>query len=335
MFNNVQCFVKFGAKPSEKLWRRLKMYYQYLCLTYYVTKFKVSSKRWGPMKCITSHSVCETFVKYVFIFKGKGKSKKSKVTPALEPLQEGTEVTDTVGKNGNWSEYSIRPWQRSFMKVNLKYLGAKDGKIFNEQNFLQRAAKPASIEKWIKQNKMDFIGLPQCVGFGLHADSYRFPPVFNEQTKQASLDVLQYIHTNEYVHADINAENVYINEGHRSQVYLVGYNHAFRYCPGGHHVDHREGSRTPHEGAVQSISLDSHDGAGHSVRRSDLQSLGYCMLYWHTGTLPWTTLRAFESFLSAVMGLEYNEQPDYTALKSGLTAALTQLGGSVGQPLSI
>lgn len=25
-------------------------------------------------------------------------------------------------------------------------------------------------------------------------------------------------------------------------------------------------------------------------RRSDLQSLGYCMLRWHTGTLPWTDL---------------------------------------------
>lgn len=30
------------------------------------------------------------------------------------------------------------------------------------------------VEKWIKQNKMDFLGIPSCVGFGLHADSYRF-----------------------------------------------------------------------------------------------------------------------------------------------------------------
>lgn len=44
---------------------------------------------------------------------------------------------------------------------------------------------------------------------------------------------------------------------------------------------------------------------------------------------------AFKSFLCAVMALEYNEQPDYAAMKSGLSAALTQLGGSVEQPLSI
>lgn len=32
------------------------------------------------------------------------------------------------------------------------------------------------------------------------------------------LDVLQYIHSNEYVHADINAENIYIKQGEKSQV---------------------------------------------------------------------------------------------------------------------
>lgn len=326
--------------------------------------------------------------------KGKGKSKKTKVTPALEPLQEGTEVTDTAGKVWKLLRllshctteiiYEVMPTNAKESDYTLK-LGAKDGKIFNEQNFLQRAAKPASIEKWIKQNKLDFIGVPQCIGFGLHADSYRFlifpsmgqslQSLMNRQSRLLSevtvlqlasrlLDILLYIHSNEYVHADINAENIYIKEGHRSQVYLVGYNHAFRYCPGGRHVEHREGSRTPHEGAVEFISLDSHNGAAPS-RRSDLQSLGYCMLFWNTGTLPWTSLsqpqqiaaekrkymkdvpgllnhcyvkmkgsRAFESFLSEVLALEYNEQPDYAGLKTGLSAALTQLGGLVEQPLS-
>lgn len=32
------------------------------------------------------------------------------------------------------------------------------------------------------------------------------------------LDVLHYIHTNEYVHADVNAENIYIQEGGKAQV---------------------------------------------------------------------------------------------------------------------
>ncbi|KAM9409227.1 serine/threonine-protein kinase VRK3 isoform 5-T9 [Pholidichthys leucotaenia] len=264
-------------------------------------------------------------------------------------------------------------------------LGTKDGRIFNEQNFLQRAAKPVSVEKWIKQNKLDFLGVPSCVGFGLHSDLYRFlifpnmgqslQSIIKKEKKPLSekvvlqlacriLDVLLYIHSNEYVHADISAENIYIKPGEKSQVYLTGYCHAFRYSPGGKHVEYREASRTPHEGAVEFISLDAHKGAGPS-RRSDLQSLGYCMLHWHTGSLPWTELTqpdqvasqkkrfmeditgllhhcfgkkkvssAFQTYLTAVMALQYSEQPNYLALKSELGAALLQLGGSMEELLS-
>lgn len=30
------------------------------------------------------------------------------------------------------------------------------------------------VDKWIKQHKLDFLGIPSCVGFGHHADSYRW-----------------------------------------------------------------------------------------------------------------------------------------------------------------
>ncbi|XP_069549649.1 serine/threonine-protein kinase VRK3 [Brachyistius frenatus] len=327
--------------------------------------------------------------------KGKSKAKKAKHALAVEPLQEGEEVTDTTGKKWKLMKLLSQSTTELLYEVSrpnskdsnhILRLGAKDGRMFNEQNFLQRAAKPASVEKWIKQNKMGFLGIPACIGFGLHADSYRFlifpdmgrslHSVIEEEDELLSekvvlqlacriIDVLQYIHSNEYVHADINAENIYIKPGPKSQVYLVGYCHAFRYCPGGQHVEYREASRTPHEGCVKFISLDAHKGAAAS-RRSDLQSLGYCMLYWHTGTLPWTGLTqpeqvathkqrcvedvsallshcfgrkrvsvAFESYLTAVMTLQYSEQPDYSALKAGLGAALLQLGGSVEQPLSL
>ncbi|XP_071344435.1 serine/threonine-protein kinase VRK3 isoform X2 [Trachinotus anak] len=329
---------------------------------------------------------------------GKSKAKRAKHASAVEPLQEGEEVTDTTGKKWKLMKllsestteviYEVsQTVSRSSSKESnyILKLGAKDGRIFNEQNFLQRAAKPASVDKWIKQNKMDFLGIPSCVGFGPHSDSYRFlifpnmgqslQSVIEEEDDFLSekavlqlscrlLDVLQYIHTNEYVHADINAENIYIKPGQTSQVYLVGYCHAFRYCPGGQHVEYREASRTPHEGTIEFISLDAHKGAAPS-RRSDLQSLGYCMLRWHTGKLPWTIVtqpdqvatqkqrymedvpallsqcfgktrvsNAFQTYLTAVMALQYTEQPNYSALKAGLSAGLQQMGGSLEQALS-
>lgn len=63
------------------------------------------------------------------------------------------------------------------------------------------------------------------------------------------------------------------------QVTLAGYCFAFRYCPGGKHVAQREGSRTPHEGTIEFISLDSHKGAGESpflTRASKAQLEQWC-----------------------------------------------------------
>ncbi|KAM4630439.1 serine/threonine-protein kinase VRK3 [Polymixia lowei] len=324
-----------------------------------------------------------------------GKAKKAKRVSALKPLVEGEEVTDITDRKWRLGKllsqstteliYEVTASNSKDSKHILK-LGAKDGRIFNEQNFLQRAAKPSSVDKWKKRIKMDFLGIPSCTGFGLHADAYRFlifpsmgqtlQSVMEDGQQLLSeevvlqlacriLDVLEYIHSNEYVHADIHAENIYIKPGEQSQVFLVGYCHAFRYCPGGQHVEHREASRTLHEGAVEFISLDSHKGAGPS-RRSDLQSLGYCMLCWHTGMLPWSALTnpdqiasekqrymenvpallsccfgkkkvssALQGYLTEVMALQYSDQPDYTALKAGLHEALLQLGGSLEQPLSL
>uniref|UniRef100_A0A8C7LQZ5 VRK serine/threonine kinase 3 n=1 Tax=Oncorhynchus kisutch TaxID=8019 RepID=A0A8C7LQZ5_ONCKI len=329
----------------------------------------------------------------------KGKAKKAKRVCAVEPLQEGEELCDTTGRKWRLLKLLSQSDAEMFYGGECCFAcyvvnsdvccsqGAKDGKMFNEQNFLQRAAKPSSVDKWIKHAKMDFLGIPSCVGFGLHADSYRFL-IFSSmgQTLQSFmdegegllsekavlqlacrvLDVLEFIHENEYVHADIHAENIYISPAQQTQVNLAGYCHAFRYSPGGRHVEYRESSRTPNEGAIDFISLESHKGAGPS-RRSDLQALGYCMLRWYTGALPWTSLThtparvatekerymedvpgllshcfgqkkvssALQGYLSQVMALQYSDQPDYRALRAGLSAALQKLGGSLEQPLDL
>nr|XP_057945213.1 inactive serine/threonine-protein kinase VRK3 isoform X2 [Doryrhamphus excisus] len=328
--------------------------------------------------------------------KALSKAKKPKHTVALQTLENGTEMTDKSGRkwtvmqllSQSVTEFVYQVVQKGSKKSTpsessyILKMGAKDGRIFNEQNFLQRAAKPSSVEKWIKQQNMDLLGIPTCAGFGLYTDSYRFlifssigqslPSVMQDKLLPEKtvlhltcrlLDVLHYIHSNEYVHCDVKAENIYIQSGQATQVYLVGYSHAFRYCPSGKHVEYAEGRRALPEGSLDFISLDAHKGVAPS-RRSDLQSLGYCMLHWHTGVLPWSTLTdpdkvaalkqrymddvpallshcfgqkrdssAFLSYLTAVANLQYTEQPNYSELRAKLSAALTQLSGHLDEPL--
>ncbi|NXJ12381.1 VRK3 kinase, partial [Odontophorus gujanensis] len=249
-------------------------------------------------------------------------------------------------------------------RFSLK-LDVKDSKIYNEQNFFQRAAKKDRVEKWKKLHSLPLLGVPSCVGFGLHADKYRFlvfsdlgrslQSILNDgvhlnekaafQIAVRLLDCLEYLHENEYVHGDITADNIYVNPADLTQVTLAGYYFAFRYCPEGKHVARREGSRTPHEGTIEFISQDSHKGAAPS-RRSDLESLGYCLLKWLSGFLPWSSeldkvetvmekkeifagmmgcidlcsdtlcfAGALQSYLQQVMALEYEEKPNYEALR--------------------
>uniref|UniRef100_A0A674F3R2 VRK serine/threonine kinase 3 n=1 Tax=Salmo trutta TaxID=8032 RepID=A0A674F3R2_SALTR len=310
----------------------------------------------------------------------KGKAKKAKRACAVEPLQEGEELCDTTGRKWRLAKLLSQSDAEMFYGVQQNGQGA------NSSDY-KHILKLVKALLWIKHAKMDFLGIPSCVGFGLHADSYRFL-IFSSMGQSLQsfmdegegllsekavlqlacrvLDVLEFIHENEYVHADIHAENIYISPAQQTQVYLAGYCHAFRYCPGGRHVEYREGSRTPHEGAIDFISLESHKGAGPS-RRSDLQALGYCMLRWYTGALPWTSLThtparvatekerymedvpgllshcfgqkkgssALQVYLSQVMALQYSDQPDYRALRAGLSAALQKLGGSLEQTLDL
>ncbi|KAF5917186.1 hypothetical protein HPG69_014119 [Diceros bicornis minor] len=180
------------------------------------------------------------------------------------------------------------------------------------------------------------------------------------------LDALEFLHENEYVHGNVTAENIFINPEDLSQVTLAGYGFTFRYSPGGKHVAYVEGSRSPHEGDLEFISMDLHKGCGPS-RRSDLQTLGYCLLKWLYGILPWTNClpnteeimklkqkfldhpeglvgehsrwicpsETLQEYLKVVMALKYDEKPPYALLRNNLKALLRDLRASAYDPLDL
>uniref|UniRef100_A0A8C5WL56 Protein kinase domain-containing protein n=1 Tax=Leptobrachium leishanense TaxID=445787 RepID=A0A8C5WL56_9ANUR len=300
----------------------------------------------------------------------------------VEPLPEQEILTDnnnakwqlasiiTSGLNGLLYEVHGAASPQKKPHCILK-LGEKDGKIYHEQNFFQRAAKKVTVDSWKKSHARPFLGIPTCIGFGLH-HNYRFlvfsalgknlQATINEkkvlpeksiyQIAYRMIDCLEYVHEKEYVHGNITAENIFVNTGDLTQVYLAGYYFAFRYRPAGRHVEYRDGSRTPHQGTLEYIGLDLHKGAGPS-RRSDLESLGYCMLKWLCGSLPWSeaanadetmnqkklfktelqsTLKecfkkkrvpdVLNKYFEYVMNLGYDEAPGYDKLRDYFSAAL-------------
>lgn len=350
-------------------------------------------------KRTASPHVKEEETKQTVLSPSPSKCKTRRRVSTVEPVLEGTVVCDQSGKK--WKLVELL-WQTELdltyaaCQVNkqadsnecnyILRLGAREGHLFNEQNFHLRAAKTDAVEKWVKLQQIDFLGIPSCMGFGIY-EANRFlvfpnmgqtlQSIIDERTCPLSekavlqlalrlLDSLEFVHEKEYTHADIHAGNIYINTDSHTEFFLSGFGYAFRYCPGGKHVECRPGSRTAHQGNINFISVDSHKGAGPS-RRSDLQSLGYCMLSWMTGMLPWSDLTrsssviaaekerynsdisglvsccykkskassALTAYLSYVMGLHYCENPDYSHLKAGLLESLQKMGGTLKEPLDM
>ncbi|XP_059856330.1 serine/threonine-protein kinase VRK3 isoform X3 [Delphinus delphis] len=220
--------------------------------------------------------------------------KRSRVTTSLKALPERTVLIDKSGQHWKLSCLQSRDGQGILyeaepdstfacesslgkQRFSLK-LDAKDGRLFNEQNFFQRAAKPLQVNKWKKLHSTPQLAIPTCVGFGIHQNKYRFLvfPILG-RSLQSILD--------DYPKHVMSVRSVF--QMACRLVTLAGYGFTFRYSPGGRHVDYNEGSRTPHEGDLEFISMDLHKGCGPS-RRGDLQTLGYCLLKWLYGTLPWT-----------------------------------------------
>ena len=145
-----------------------------------------------------------------------------------------------------------------------------NGPLFCELHFYQRAAKQAAIAEWMKSRKVQSLGVPYFVATGLHSQDgfqYRFlimqrfgtdlQKLFEQSEKRFPvssvfllglklLDVLEYIHSQEYAHADVKASNILVGFTDPQQVYLVDYGLSLRYVVDGVPKPYKEDPKHTH-----------------------------------------------------------------------------------------
>jgi len=103
---------------------------------------------------------------------------------------------------------------------------------------------------------------------------------------------VEYMHTRGFLHRDIKPDNFLMGLGRKaSQVYVIDYGLAKKYrdLQTHKHIPYRENKNLT--GTARYASVNTHLGVEQS-RRDDLESLGYVLMYFLRGSLPWQGLKA-------------------------------------------
>ena len=105
------------------------------------------------------------------------------------------------------------------------------------------------------------------------------------------IERVQYFHKNKFLHRDVKPDNFLLGTGKFLDIiYVVDYGLAKRYyCDESHeHIPYRDNKNLT--GTARYASINTHRGIEQS-RRDDLECIGYVLMYFLRGSLPWQGLK--------------------------------------------
>lgn len=241
-----------------------------------------------------------------------------------------------------------------------------------------------TVETFKKSRKLSGLGMPYFVGSGsqeLDGVKHRFiimprysQDIWSLYLKNGKsfpkhtvyrlalqmLDVLDYIHNCTYVHGDLKGANMLLKDD--SQVYLVDFGLASHFTT---NKEYKPDPKKMHNGTIEYTSIDAHYGV--PTKRGDLEILGYNLIHWCGGQLPWEKVltdpvkvkelkekfkgnakgllkecfgkaevpTCVQSFFDIVYAMEFNEHPNFDKCKKLFLQALKALSKPNSGPLEL
>ena len=103
------------------------------------------------------------------------------------------------------------------------------------------------------------------------------------------IDRIEFIHSKTFVHRDIKPENFLVGIEHPNIIYLTEFGLCTKYCSSKTRKHIMPGVRGTFTGTLRYSSANAQRGNQQS-RRDDIESLGYTILFFMKGKLPWQNL---------------------------------------------
>lgn len=309
--------------------------------------------------------------------KGKHKEKKNKDGKDKSENKENKKSTlsnDQFIINGNYNLIKMLGFG-AFGEIHLAYdtntkmlraikfeiASHKNPQLKHEHSILEQLNKPDNNT----QIPPDGIpGIPKVYLFDRMENKYNYmvmdflgpslSDLFQFKEKSFSLETvlmlgiqmltrIEYIHEKGFIHRDIKPENFVIGLNEKSNiVHIIDFGLSKRYKDKntGQHIPYRENRHLV--GTVRYASINAHLGVEQS-RRDDIESIGYVLVYFFLGRLPWQSKldkgkppvnkimekklitppeilckkmpMEFSYYFHYCKNLKFEDRPDYTTLK--------------------